>query len=139
MSLYAQFKTDPKLEAETGVLLDYGTAGKILIHRAGGANKKFSAVLQAKLKPHRRQIDAKTLEDETATRLMAEAFAEAVIVDWEGVKDEAGNDLPFTKANVVKLLVDLPEFFKNLQDQAGDAANFRAEQIAKDTETLKNA
>lgn len=139
MSFYKQFSTDPKLEAESGVLLDYGASGKILIHRAGGANKKFAAVLTAKLKPYRRQIEAGTMDDGVASRILAEAYADSVIKEWEGVCDAEGKPIPFTRDNVIKLLTDLPELFKDIQEQAASVSNFRAEQVAADTEALKNA
>lgn len=129
MSFYNTFKTDADLEAGAGVDLDYGEAGTITIHRAGGDNKKFSKVLAAKMKPYRRQLQNGTMDDEVAERLMAEVYAEAVIIGWEGVKDEKGKTLPYSKENVVKLLTDLPELFKDIQDQASTIANFRKEEI----------
>lgn len=139
MNFYKQFSTSEDLESKVGVTLDYGAAGKITIHRAGGTNKKFGETITAKLKPYRRQIDAGTLADDVANRVLAEAYADAVIIGWEGVTDANGDALDFTRANVVKLLTDLPELFKDIQAQATDVANFRAEQIKADTEALKNA
>jgi hypothetical protein len=139
MSFYKQFSTDSNLESKAGVVLDYGAAGKITIHRAGGSNKKFGEVLTAKLKPYRRQIDAGVMADDVANRVLAEAYAESVIIGWEGVTDAEGNDLEFNRRNVVQLLTDLPELFKDIQGQANSVSNFRAEQIAADAETVKNA
>jgi len=129
MSFYETFSTNENLEAGEGVDLDYGKSGVITIHRAGGENKKFARVLNAKMKPYRRQLQNGTMDDAVAEKLMAETYAEAVIIGWKGVKGRDGKDMPFTKENVVKLLTDLPELFKDIQDQANTVANFRKEEI----------
>jgi hypothetical protein len=66
-----------------------------------------------------------TLDDGTAERLLAETYAEAVIIGWSGVKNAKGKPLEFDKKACIELLLDLPELFKDIQEQAGRAANFR--------------
>jgi hypothetical protein len=66
-----------------------------------------------------------TLDDGTAERLLAETYAEAVIIGWKGVKNVKGKPLEFDKKACIELLLDLPELFKDIQEQAGRAANFR--------------
>ncbi len=122
-SPYVLFSTDTALESG-GIALDYGSF-RIRIARAGGANRKFAQVLEAKLKPHRRQIQTETLADEVAHRLIVEAYAEAVILGWDGVVDAAGQALPFTRDNAVRLMTDLPDLFRDVQEQATKAALFR--------------
>jgi len=122
-SPYALFSTDTNLE-QAGITLDYGSF-RLSIARAGGANRKFAQVLEAKLKPHRRQIQTETLADEVAHRLIVEAYAESVILGWDGVVDTAGQPLPFTRDNAVRLMTDLPDLFRDVQEQATKAALFR--------------
>lgn len=129
MSFYETFGTNENLEAGQGVDLDYGKDGTITIHRAGGENKKFARVLNAKMKPYRRQLQNGTMDDAVAEKLMAETYAEAVIIGWKDVKGKDGKKLEFTKENVIQLLTDLPELFKDIQDQANTIANFRKEEI----------
>ncbi|MGQ0664604.1 MAG: hypothetical protein ACT4P2_13710 [Pseudomonadota bacterium] len=124
---YQQFTTDPVLETE-GIVLDYGDF-KITIARAGGANRKFGKALDAKLKPHRRQIELGTLDDKLATRLMAEAYAEAVVRGWSGMTDADGHPLPFSRENAVQLLSDLPDLFRDVQEQASRIALFRRQSL----------
>lgn len=128
-SFYDTFSTDKDLEAGKGVTLDYGAAGSITIHRAGGANRKFLTTMDAKLKPYRRQIQAKTMDDSVADRLMAEIYADSIIVGWKGVKDASGKALSYTRDNVIKVLTDLPELFNDIKEQSSIVANFRKEQI----------
>ena len=136
MSLYSQFKTDANLENEEGVALDYGDGGVFTIHRAGGSNKKFQRLLTTRLKPYSRRIENGTLSDDVARDILVSTYADAVIVDWHGVKDEKDEELAFTRDNVIKVLTDLPELFADIQEQATKVANFRAEQLE---DTAKNS
>ena len=129
-SPYALFSTSPALETD-GITLDYG-AFRIRIARAGGANRKFQQVLEAKLKPHRRQIQTETLADEVAHRLIVDAYAEAVLLGWDGVADAEGQPLPFTRENAIRLMTDLPDLFRDVQEQATKAALFRRQAEAAD-------
>ena len=123
---YKLFKTNEDLEAKRGVTLDY-PGFSITIHRAGGANKKFTATMAEKYKPFRRRFENGTIDEETANRLLVEAYAKAVIIGWENVKDENDDELEFNYDNCVKLLTDLPELFKDIQDQASKASIFKDE------------
>lgn len=136
MTLYDQFKNDGELEVHQGIDLDYGGGAVITIRRAGGLNKAYGAVFAAKLRPYERQIQTGSMDEATASRLLAEVYAEAVVLDWRGVTDAAGEALAFTRENVVKVLFDLPELFRDLQEQAGKLANFRraaVEEAAKNS------
>lgn len=127
MNPYAMFKTNPTAEVEQGITLDYG-AFSIRIARAGGANRKFGQVLAQKLKPYRRQLENDTMDDAVASRLMAEAYAEAVVLGWDNVTDAQGNPMAFSRDACVQLLTDLPELFADIQEQSRRAANFRREE-----------
>lgn len=139
MSFYNTFATDKNLESGAGVTLDYGKDGKITIHRAGGANQKYARVASVKLKPYSRQIQTGTADPDVIKRVMAEIYADAVITGWEGVTDKNGKTIPYSKENVVKLLVDLPDLFEEIQKQADLISNFRAEQIEADAKNSKKS
>lgn len=125
MNLYAAFQTDPNLE-KNGVLIDYGDF-KFLIARAGGENKRFTKMLQQKMRPHARAAAAGTLSDEVSTRVVRECFCRTVLLDWEGVTDAEGNPLPFSVEAAEKVLTDLPDLFEDLLDQAKKVSNFLAQ------------
>lgn len=131
MNLYQMFQTNQQHEQD-GIVLDYGQAGKIRIARSGGSNTKFSRALSERFKPYRRQFDNGTLPDDVANRIMIDVYADAVILGWEGVTGQSGLPLEFSRSNVVQLLTDLPELFRDIQDQSGKAANFRAAEIGED-------
>lgn len=120
------FETNQNLESGAGVKIEY-PGFSIVIHRAGGSNKKFTQVLSTKMKPYRHKFERGLLDDETANKIMIEAYAEAVVVGWEGVRDKNNELLPFTKENVVQLFNALPEFFQDVVKQAQQISNFKEE------------
>lgn len=124
---YELFGTDKELEAGKGVILQY-PGFSITIHRAGGANKKFSAILDQKMKPYRQRFERGLLDDDTSLKILLETYAEAVVVGWKDVKDADGKTMEFNTQNVVKLFTDLPDLFEDVKNQANKVAVFRQEQ-----------
>ncbi len=129
MSFYKTYKTNGANETD-GIVLDYGDSGKIRIARAGGSNRKYTEQVRLKLlKPYERQIANNTMDEEASTRIFAEIYASTIILGWEGVSDENGKPLAFTRDNVIKLLTDLPELFRDIQDAAQKFSNFREAEL----------
>lgn len=131
MNLYKLFKTDKEKETGEGITLNYGEA-KITIHRAGGSNAKYRKQNNANLRKFGRDIELGTLDPETDNRIMAELYADTIIIGWEGVNDESGKPLPFTRESVVKLLTDLPELFVDIRKAALDVALFKQKEMEDD-------
>ncbi len=138
MSMYDLFKTEPVLETE-GVVLNYGTF-KVTIARAGGMNKRYVKVLEAKVRPFRRALQTETLDSEVGLDILREAYAEAIILKWEtqqngkfviGIESPDNEILPFTKENVILTLKNLPDLFTDIQDQASKIATFRQDEKEK--------
>lgn len=137
MSLYKSFKTDANLE-KSGIELEYGENSKgqpilIRIARAGGANSAYNKRLEVLTKPYRRQIQTETIDNKVLEKIVAQAFAETVVLGWEGVEDEDNNELTFSVDNVVKLFNDLPDLYKDIQEQAQKTALFRQEILEVDS------
>jgi hypothetical protein len=133
--MYDVFQTDMDLE-KTGIKIDYGPF-YFVIARAGGNNKRYGARLDALLKPYRRAIQTETMDEEVAKGLMAQAYAETVVLGWGSpdkdgkpvdgkVPGKDGKLLDFTVANVKQVLLDLPDLFRDIREQAEKAALFRA-------------
>ena len=135
MSLYKQFRTDKSVET-AGVWLEYGENDqkkpvRIRVARAGGANERYSKVLDRITKPVRRSIQAETLPPAQVRKLIIQAYAESIVLGWENVDLEASEngpevkDAPFTKENAVRLFTDLPDLFDDVQEQSRKAALFQ--------------
>ena len=124
MSTYESFRTDPKLEQE-GIELDLGEAGQFQLARAGGANKRYQKRLQALMRPHRRLLQAGELPEEVAQKVLAQVYAECIILDWENVTGPDGEELKFSVENCVRLMLDLPDLFVTVRATAEDATLYR--------------
>jgi hypothetical protein len=136
MGLYDTFETDANLETE-GVFLDYGDF-RVRVAHTGGANKKYIALIETKLKPLRRAMEAGSISNDRAGAIMMEIFAKTIILDWQtrvgedweqGIEDRDGNILPFNEENVMVTLRALPKLFQDIQEQANSIANFRAVEL----------
>lgn len=152
MSMRSLFTTDPTLETK-GVVIDYGSF-RITLARAGGANKKFTKLLEAKTRPHRRAMQTETMQDAAAMAILREVYAGGAIMLWEnrekfdkksgewvgefqvGIEPSQGTDLlPFNIDNVCQTLSELPDLFADLQEQANKVSLFRVHNLEED---LKN-
>lgn len=139
MGLYDAFETDGEMEVN-GVVLDYSDF-RIRIAHAGGANKRFLTYGEVKLKPLNRAIQAGTVSNERARAIMADIYAETIILDWEtrigeefkkGIEGRDGKLLPFNKENVKQTLLNLPKLADDIQEQAQSMANFRKERLEEE-------
>lgn len=145
MSIDRLFAMNKDYEVE-GIIIDYGDF-RVKIARAGGNNKKFSKVFQSKMKPYKYQIERDTLDETVASRIMAEAYAEAIFLDMDVRKiDDEGNityvqgialksgqePIPYNRDNVIDALIKYPEFFRDIQHQANQVSLFRAADLEED-------
>lgn len=142
MSMQSLFGTDPELE-KNGVVVDYGDY-RITIARAGGANKRYSTVLEAKAKPYKRAVQAEVLPDEIADRILLETFAETVILNWETLEGEEWKQgilfddsglVPFNVENVMAALKAVPDQWQDIKVCANKFSLFKR---AIREATLKN-
>jgi len=138
MGAYDKFRVDTDLESK-GVILDYGDF-RVTISRAGGTNKAFDKCIEKKTKPYLRAIQTETMSEKVAQRLLREAFAETIIVNWElpgdeegqwvrGIEDpESGEVLEFSPDEVLKVIShpELGDLWADLRDQAQKGTLFRA-------------
>lgn len=143
MSLTSQFYTDAKKEIE-GIEIrlpenDDGTVPTFVLSRMGKQNKRYTKLVEVRIKPHRRAMDLGTMNNEIAEEIINEVFAETVVKGWSNVKlsDVTGNksdtgDADFSKSNAVALFKRLPELCDYLQKQAQDASNFRDEALEEE-------
>ena len=97
----------------------------IEISPASNSRPTTSKRMEALVKPYRRQIQAETIDNKVLEKLVMQAFAETVVLGWENVEDRNGNLMEFNVANVIQLFTDLPDLFKDVQEQAQKAVLFR--------------
>ena len=134
-SMYELFRSDKKAEKD-GIALDYGEF-RITIARAGGANKRFSQLLNLKSKPFQRQIQLDQLDNDKAIEILMDVYSACVVKDWEilqedgtwvsGIEDPEGGDalLEVNPANIFDVFKALPDLFADVREQAEKGALFR--------------
>lgn len=130
------FKTSKELEIK-GVVRDFGFA-RITVARAGGANQKFNMIMERIYRENNRAIKAGLLSNEKSMKMLHEAYAEAIVLNWEtnigedgaeewkqGIELEEGI-VPFTKENIIRAFNDLPALFLEVKEIAEDIQFYRA-------------
>ncbi len=111
-------------ESEIGVWLSFPGDRKFRCLRAGGSNKRFIRAFQAAIKPHRRQMDRGTLDPEVSEQIMREVYSRTVVLDWKGIKDAEGQDVPYSPEAAVELFKAVPEMFNDITTLCADMAVF---------------
>lgn len=136
MSLYSQFATDKAAEVD-GVWVEYGanedgSVPAFKISRMSKANKKYTKALEKATRPHRRAIELETMNNDLAERLFMEVFVDTVLLDWKNIRTRDGEELALNKDAAMKLFVELPELYDDLQEKAKKASLFREETLEEE-------
>lgn len=108
----AGLKVDEE-RAKNGIWVPFMQGAEFLIGRAGSAayNKQISNAW----KEHETALQADTPEaEELGQKMVAEAVANHELLDWRGVADEEGNELPYSKEKAIEYLMidEVFEFVK---------------------------
>lgn len=137
MNAYEMYSADKSKETG-GIWLDFGSF-RIKVARAGGSNVAFAKCVEEKTRPYRRAIDQGVMDPKRGDELLAEVFAEVIVLDWQVKKDDGelvqgmhtpeGDIAPFTRDNVKNVFIDLPELFQQVQNETAKLANFRKEAV----------
>lgn len=111
-----------------GVDFVVGEGMKFKVKRFGGKNsakiRKLTALYH---KPYARMIELGTLPEEKEREIYIKIFVEACLISWEGIQDENGEDIEFTRDNAIELFMELPEMFDLLSAYASDVNSYKEE------------
>jgi len=117
----SNFETDEKKEVE-GVWHEYAPGFKLRIARA---NNPKSEQLRAKLlEPHIIAMRHGKMDADVLSNIVKEVYAKTILVDWEGMLDEEGNEIPYNLENALKAL-DLKDFFDVVHNYAESMRNYK--------------
>lgn len=134
VSPYDIFKTEENLET-TGARVSIGPM-TFIVARAGGSNTKFKKQAAETFKPYEFAIATDAMSEQQARELLVDVFVDTILLGWEGVYDQDKQLLPYSKDAARKLLLDLPDLFLRLQNEAQAISNFRSkglEEVAKNS------
>jgi hypothetical protein len=126
-NLFDKYKTNKDLESE-GVWFMTSKDTGFLLRRSGGANSNRMKMITAKhQKPVLHKIKNDLLTDEESQEIGLKIFVDAVLVDWKGVTDEEGNEIPFSRENAIEVLQEVPDLVDRLLAHTIDFNNFKEE------------
>lgn len=131
IDLFAAFSTDTVKEEE-GTLTTLPDCGDIKWRIARAGNKNYNRVLGTLYKRNRVTLEAKGAEAEAkSNELLAEVYAETILLGWEGTIKFKGKDESYSKP-VAKQLLMLKDFRAKVEAVAGDFATFKSVQDEED-------
>jgi hypothetical protein len=124
------FQTDSNsaalLREREGVWVEY-LEGELLIARIGNpANRLAFAKFR---QPYKRQIDKGNLPDEQMAQIIAKTYAESILLDWRGFKNEDGSELAHSTELAVKALTNDLDLRSFVESCAQESALFRQEEV----------
>lgn len=118
----AGLKVDEE-KAKKGIWVPYMNGVKFLIGRANSV--AYNKHVANSYKEHETALQQDTPEaDKLGQRLIAEAVAETELLDWEGVVDEEGEVLPYSKEKATEYLM-IDEVFEFVKSHSAKRENWR--------------
>lgn len=129
------YKTDRKREIE-GRWVSGSRGGQYRVARI--SNPKYKAYRDRLLKPHRRSIDADSMDPEKLRELLARAVARHILLDWKDVEDDDGKPIVYTSQVGEQALIEVPDLYDEILRHADNFEDFALEQQEADAETLGN-
>lgn len=128
MSVYSQYETSSQLEmggvrVVTGIDEDGEVA--FIVKRAGGSNVQFAKVIQRLTRPYTRNGQVRIEDPDLSRDILKQAYAEAIVAGWENVKGRDGEQIPFSRDNVLKLFRDLDDLFSDIVGISQEVSYYR--------------
>ena len=121
-----------KKYVEGGVWFAFPGGGQFLIHRAP-SNVEYARVkreLEHAAREKRANFHADGgFDPAVALDIAAESYARTIVKDWKDVKDEEGNEVPYTWELGKQLILADDQFSEWLGEIARDEAKFRAGEV----------
>jgi hypothetical protein len=122
----SKFQTSKSAEEE-GIWVDVdGNGTKVKVARIN--NARYKKYFQKITKPYKRQIRNGTLAEELAEKLLVDALANTILLDWQGFTKE-GADFPYSVDNARSFLQESADFRDFVSDAANEMENFRGEEL----------
>lgn len=138
---YAKYLIDEEIQKQGIIYEDEDV--RIRVTFAGTENSRYEKLLKMKLKPFETQIRQEKFSDERFNKLLAEVYAETVILSWEslnedgkfvsGVYNEEGGIMPVTKESMCKAFEIGNRLFQDVIKVATNFNLFRQGQKEEDT------
>lgn len=93
------------------------------------SNVKFQRALSRLQQPHLRKIQEGRMDPELNKRILAQAMSEGILLDWQDVKNKAGDQVPFSPKAAQAALMANVEFRDFVSDFATNIGHYRDEEV----------
>lgn len=121
-SVFDLFGTDRTAEEE-GKWIKFGTEIEIKIRRY---KSRHTINMQRTLERPFEQMRRKgVLPQDIAEQVLHGMICKSIVVDWKGIYDREGNEIPFSPEAADALLTELTELRDNIVSTSMDMDNFR--------------
>jgi hypothetical protein len=117
------FRTDRTRENQ-GVWVEIGDGAKLKIARLN--NERYKQAFLEHSKPYKVQVRTGTMSEELAGRILRDCFADAILLDWEGLQDDDGNAIEYSRERAAELLA-IPDFMSMVEDFASSRELYKRE------------
>ena len=122
----SNFKTDRTRETQ-GVWVDIGDGARLLIARLN--NEHYKQVFLHVSRPYKAQVRTGTMQEDLAEDLLCQCYSKAILLNWEGLQDDGGNEIPYSEEKAYELLKALPDFRALVEDFATTRELYRKEEL----------
>ena len=122
MDLAKTFRVDETKELD-GVWVALGEGAEVKIAKA--MNPRFKDLIRAEMGRYKQAIQAQTLDDETAERVLISVMARTILLDWRGITEE-GEEIPYTPEKAEEYLTNYVDFRDFVTRNSEDQTHFRA-------------
>lgn len=119
------FKTDRTRETQ-GVWVPIGDGARLLIARLN--NEHYKQVFLNVSRPFKTQVRTGTINEEQAEEILRECYSKAILLGWDGLQDDEGNDIPYSQEKAYELL-GIADFRALVEDLASTRELYRKEDL----------
>jgi hypothetical protein len=129
MNIYEAFESKTLVDGGKWFPLSPDSEIKLLYMGSDASKRAYDNLMRSYAQRQKLGID---LTEEEATSVNVTFLSETLVLDWKGIKDKEGRDLPFSKEAVAVLCKALPRFAALILRIATDETGFEKELVEEE-------
>ena len=139
----SKFTTDKQREDE-GVEVNLGREGDgaeliLKVGRWGNSRARVMLERLTSAPAYQRAMRMNTLTEAESVNVIASVLAECCLFGWQGLEDDNGKPIPYSKEKAKELLATVPDFRRLVYECCNDLTLFRASNIEAAQDALKKS
>ena len=111
-----------------GVWADW-QGGRFLIAKSGTA--RHTKIQEQVFSPHKHRMSLPSFTDDERKHLYSVVCAKGLLVGWDKIFDDEGNEIKYTEELAAQMLLDIPELLEFVTGFSLNHINYRAETISE--------